>query len=92
MVLLDAAAFIPTNPLNLTEVRPDFVCMSFYKIFGYPTGLGALLIRKEIVPELRKQYWGGGTVVVASEQQDFKKLLVRIIEPVYSLESCFKSI
>jgi molybdenum cofactor sulfurtransferase len=45
-VLLDAAAFVPTNPLNLTEVSPDFVVVSFYKMFGYPTGVGALLVRK----------------------------------------------
>lgn len=76
MVVLDAAAFVPTNPLNLAAINPDFVCLSFYKIFGYPTGIGALLIRKSIANELQKGYWGGGTVVVASEQQDFKLLLV----------------
>ena len=36
-VLLDAAAFVPTNRLDLRRVRPDFVTMSFYKMFGYPT-------------------------------------------------------
>lgn len=38
MVLLDAAAYIPTNRLDLSVVKPDFVTMSFYKVFGYPTG------------------------------------------------------
>lgn len=37
-VLLDAAAFLPSHPLNLTETPADFVAMSFYKLFGYPTG------------------------------------------------------
>jgi len=37
-VLLDAAAFVPTNPLDLSQVKPDFVPVSFYKMFGYPTG------------------------------------------------------
>lgn len=73
---MDAAAFIPTNPLDLSKVKPDFVCMSFYKIFGYPTGVGALLIRKSLVKQLTKGYWGGGTVVVASEQHDYKKPVV----------------
>ena len=45
-VLLDTAAFVPTNKLNLNVVKPDYVCISFYKIFGYPTGVGALLIKK----------------------------------------------
>ena len=37
-VLLDAAAFVPTSRLDLSAVRPDFVSISFYKMFGYPTG------------------------------------------------------
>ena len=42
-VLLDAAAFVPTNALDLSSVHPDFVALSFYKMFGYPTGIGCLL-------------------------------------------------
>lgn len=38
LVLLDAAAFVPTNRLDLSQYKPDFVSMSFYKMFGYPTG------------------------------------------------------
>lgn len=45
-MLLDAAAFVPTNRLNLAAVRADFVSVSFYKMFGYPTGVSALLIRR----------------------------------------------
>ena len=44
-VLLDAAAFAPTNRLDLSRWHPDYVSLSFYKIFGYPTGIGALLAR-----------------------------------------------
>lgn len=45
-VMVDAAAYCPTQPLHLGgSFRPDFVCLSFYKMFGYPTGLGALLVR-----------------------------------------------
>ena len=63
--LLDAASFVPTNYLDLDAVRPDFVVFSFHKIFGYPTGLGALLIRKSSESALRKSYYGGGTVLMA---------------------------
>lgn len=45
-VLLDCAAFTPTNRLRLDEVRPDFVPLSFYKMFGYPTGVGALIAKR----------------------------------------------
>ena len=44
-VVLDAAAYVSTR-LNLREVQPDFVSVSFYKMFGYPTGVGCLLVRK----------------------------------------------
>ena len=37
-VLLDAAAYVPTNRLDLQSVRPHFVTVSFYKMFGHPTG------------------------------------------------------
>jgi molybdenum cofactor sulfurtransferase len=30
-VLLDAAAFVPTQPLDLAETPADFVDLSFYK-------------------------------------------------------------
>jgi molybdenum cofactor sulfurtransferase len=40
-VLLDAAAYVPTNSLDLGAVKPEFVAISFYKMFGYPTGIGA---------------------------------------------------
>lgn len=36
--LLDAASFVGTNQLNLSRWKPDMVALSFYKIFGYPTG------------------------------------------------------
>jgi molybdenum cofactor sulfurtransferase len=36
--------------------------MSFYKMFGFPTGLGALLVRNDVTTLLDKHYFGGGTV------------------------------
>jgi selenocysteine lyase/cysteine desulfurase len=65
-VLLDAAAFVPTNPLRLDVVKPDFVALSFYKMFGYPTGIGALIVRHEALGELRRSWFAGGTVEFAS--------------------------
>ena len=44
-VLLDASAFAPTNRLDVARWRPDFVAVSFYKLFGYPTGVGCLIAR-----------------------------------------------
>ena len=69
-VLLDAAAFVPTSRLDLSVVKPDFVSISFYKMFGYPTGVGALLARKEALAKLHRPWFAGGTITVASVQGD----------------------
>jgi selenocysteine lyase/cysteine desulfurase len=69
-VLLDASAYIPTNALDLRKIQPEFVTMSFYKMFGYPTGLGCLLVRKDIFGLLKKPWFAGGTVTLASVMTD----------------------
>lgn len=69
-VLLDAAAFVPTNRLDLGAVRPDFLCLSFYKMFGYPTGIGCLLARRRALAKLHRPWFSGGTITVASVQGD----------------------
>ncbi|EPT24435.1 aminotransferase, class V family protein, partial [Toxoplasma gondii ME49] len=55
----------PTSPLSLSRHPADFVAFSFYKIFGYPTGLGALLVRSEDASKLQRLYWGGGSVAAS---------------------------
>jgi len=67
-VLLDCAAFAPTSGLDLRAVRPDYVVVSFYKLFGYPTGVGALIARRRALAKLRRPWFAGGTVAFASVQ------------------------
>ena len=67
-VLLDAAAFTPTSRLDLSRCKPDFVALSFYKIFGYPTGVGALIARRAALQKLHRPWFAGGTIEVASVQ------------------------
>ncbi len=69
-VLLDAAAFAPSNRLDLSRWHPDFVDLSFYKIFGYPTGVGCLLARKEALHKLHRPWFAGGTITISSVQGD----------------------
>ena len=69
-VLLDAAAFVPTNRLDLACWRPDYVALSFYKMFGYPTGVGALIARHVALEKLHRPWFAGGTISVASVQAD----------------------
>eukprot|EP00824_Muranothrix_gubernata_P016906 TRINITY_DN3473_c0_g2_i2.p1 TRINITY_DN3473_c0_g2~~TRINITY_DN3473_c0_g2_i2.p1 ORF type:complete len:441 (+),score=69.88 TRINITY_DN3473_c0_g2_i2:51-1325(+) len=77
MVFLDAAAFVPTQVLDLSKYPADFVAISFYKIFGFPTGVGALVVRNDALEHLHKRYFGGGSVVLALCERDFKKLVER---------------
>lgn len=72
--VLDAAAFAPTNRMDLGEIKPDFACVAFYKMFGLPTGLGALLARKEALAELERPWFAGGTVEFVSVQNHVHRL------------------
>ncbi len=65
-VLLDVAALVPSHAFSLRECPADFAALSFYKLFGYPTGLGALIARREALERLRRPWFSGGTVVFAS--------------------------
>ena len=69
-VLLDAAAFVPTNRLDVGRLKPDFVPISFYKMFGYPTGVGCLIARRKALAKLHRPWFSGGTITVASVQGD----------------------
>jgi selenocysteine lyase/cysteine desulfurase len=69
-VLLDAASFVPTAELRLDRVKPEFVALSLYKIAGYPTGVGALIARRDALAELRRPWFAGGTVHWVSVQHD----------------------
>ena len=70
-VLVDAAAFAPTNRLDLSRWHPDFVPISFYKLFGWPTGVGVLLARREALDKLERPWFSGGTIVAAFVQRDY---------------------
>ena len=73
-VLLDAAAYLPSNRLDLSVVKPDFVPVSWYKVFGYPTGVGCLIARREALGRLWRPWFAGGSVYLASVQGDWHSL------------------
>jgi selenocysteine lyase/cysteine desulfurase len=73
-VILDVAAFVPSQRMSLREVEADFVALSFYKLFGYPTGLGALVARRDSLARLRRPWFSGGTVMYASVEADTHRL------------------
>ena len=65
-VLLDAAAYVPASTLDLSAVHPDFVTVSWHKVFGYPTGVGCLVARRDALERLRRPWFAGGSAGAAS--------------------------
>jgi molybdenum cofactor sulfurtransferase len=70
-VLLDAAACVPPKRLDLDRWHPDFVALSFYKMFGWPSGVGCLLARREALAKLARPWFSGGTIVAAFVQREW---------------------
>lgn len=70
-VLLDAAAYVPTNRLDLSRWHPEFVAVSFYKMFGWPTGVGCLIARRDALAKLERPWFSGGTIVAAFVQREY---------------------
>lgn len=62
--LLDAAALAPSSVISLTETPVDAMAISFYKMFGYPTGVGALIVKESFLKILQRPWFAGGTVDV----------------------------
>ncbi|TVZ01948.1 aminotransferase class V-fold PLP-dependent enzyme [Trebonia kvetii] len=52
--------------VRFSMVKPDFVPVSWYKVFGYPTGVGCLIARREALQRLRRPWFAGGSVYLAS--------------------------
>ncbi|KAJ6497398.1 methyltransferase type 11 [Mycena sanguinolenta] len=62
--LLDAAALAPTSSVSLSEFPVDAMAVSFYKLFGFPTGVGALIVKKSFLERLKRPWFAGGNVEI----------------------------
>jgi molybdenum cofactor sulfurtransferase len=62
--LLDAAALAPSSKISLRDTPADAMAVSFYKMFGFPTGVGGLITKKSFLKGLRRPWFAGGTVDV----------------------------
>ncbi|KAG7337700.1 SufS subfamily cysteine desulfurase [Nitzschia inconspicua] len=74
--MLDIAKAASTGPVSLRELDPDFAVLSFYKIFGEPTGIGALFLKRSSFGVLFEHddvryYQGGGSVDIMTPRQDY---------------------
>jgi len=73
-VLLDAAGCGALGGVSLKDHPADFLVFSFYKLFGLPTGMGALIVRREALARLRRPWFAGGTVDFVSVEHDRHQL------------------
>ena len=63
--LLDAAALAPSSTISLSDhPQLDAMAISFYKMFGFPTGVGALIVKESFLMQLRRPWFSGGNVDV----------------------------
>lgn len=62
--LLDAAALAPSSKISLCNTHVDAMAISFYKMFGFPTGVGCLVAKKSFLRQLKRPWFAGGTVDV----------------------------
>jgi selenocysteine lyase/cysteine desulfurase len=62
--MVDAAALAATSVVHISEYPIDAMAISFYKMFGYPTGVGALIVKKSFLAQLKRPWFAGGTVDV----------------------------
>ncbi|KAI6243827.1 hypothetical protein M3Y99_00047600 [Aphelenchoides fujianensis] len=92
-VCLDAAAWAAAAPFDLAAAPADFFAFSFYKLFGFPTGIGGLIVRRSSAHLLKKRYIGGGTVEFLSStsfEHRFKRGIEEEAECRRSKEECMR--
>ena len=62
--LLDAAALAPSSKISLRRTPADAMAISFYKMFGFPTGVGCLVAKRSFLRQLKRPWFAGGSVDV----------------------------
>ena len=62
LVLVDAAQLAPHLPIDFQALDIDFLAVAGHKMLG-PTGVGALVARKELLESMAPFIAGGGTIL-----------------------------
>lgn len=61
LTVLDGAQSVPTRPVDIHDIGCDALSFSGHKMLG-PTGIGALVIREEVLDEMNPYQTGGGMI------------------------------
>lgn len=76
ITLADASHYLMAHRLDLSEYPFSAVTFSFDHLFGYPK-LGVLVLNNDLINQLEKPYFGGGTLVYALPSEDVVKMRLR---------------
>lgn len=69
LVLVDGAQSVPHFPVDVQDLKADFMAISSHKMCG-PTGIGVLYGRKELLQEM-PPYMGGGDMIKRVKLRSF---------------------
>lgn len=61
VTVIDAAQSVPHLPVNVTQMKADFLVFSGHKMLG-PMGIGGLFVKKERQKEMEPYMLGGGMI------------------------------
>ncbi|UCE38803.1 MAG: aminotransferase class V-fold PLP-dependent enzyme [Thermoplasmata archaeon] len=64
--LVDGAQLVPANPVDVQEIRCDFLAWSFHKM-AIPLGVGGLFTKSEIIETLPPFLYGGDMIEEVAE-------------------------
>ena len=87
--LLDAAALAPTSVISLSDTPVDAMAISFYKMFGFPTGVGALIAKESFLAELTRPWFAGGTVDVVQAPGNLHTMTAELHEQFEVSTFCY---
>lgn len=80
LVVLDAAQSVPHRPLDVKELKADFVAFSGHKMLG-PSGTGVLYGKKHLLDKMAPYQVGGGMI------KSVKKKSVKYEDPPEKFEA-----
>ncbi|KAJ7686061.1 hypothetical protein B0H17DRAFT_1160691 [Mycena rosella] len=58
------AALAATSTISLSDCRANTMAVSFYEVFGFPTGVGVLVVKKLFLMQLKRPWFAGGNIDV----------------------------
>ena len=58
----DITSYVSSSKYSFDAEKPSISTFSLYKLFGLPTSIGGLIIKKNLTESYQPEYFGGGSV------------------------------